>query len=117
MEDRGAGAGLADDDDRRHDVGVGDLGVLLAPLDDPEPGREVVDDLAGGDLLAELVQPGLVAQRVDELLEPGLPGGFAEVVEAGAFERERDESVGIEREVGHRVFLTHARTGRIDAAN
>ena len=39
VQDRRAGARLADDDDRRHDVGVGDLGMLLAPLDDAEPGR------------------------------------------------------------------------------
>ena len=28
------------------DVGVGDLGMLLAPVDEAEPGREVLDDLA-----------------------------------------------------------------------
>ena len=56
VEDRGAGARLPDDEDRRHDVGVGDLGVLLAPLDETEADREVVDDLAGDDLLAQLVQ-------------------------------------------------------------
>ena len=39
VQDRRAGARLADDHDRRHDVDVGDLGMLLAPLDEPEPGR------------------------------------------------------------------------------
>ena len=62
MQDRGAGARLADDHDRRHHVGVGDLGMLLAPLDDPQPRREVADDLTGNDLFAELVEPRLVIQ-------------------------------------------------------
>ena len=38
VQDRGAGARLADDHDRRHDVDVGDLGMLLAPLDESRGG-------------------------------------------------------------------------------
>ena len=38
VQDRRAGAGLADDHDRRHDVGVGDLGMLLAPVDECRAG-------------------------------------------------------------------------------
>ena len=92
VQDRGAGARLADDDDRRHDVGVGDLGVLLAPVDEPEAGREVLDDLARRDLLAELVQVGFGAQRVDVALEARPPRRLAEVVEPGRLDRQSSTS-------------------------
>ena len=61
VEDRRAGTGLSDDHDRRYDVDLGDLGVTLAPLDDAESGREVVGELAHGDLLTELVQSAFAA--------------------------------------------------------
>ena len=38
VQDRRARARLADDHDRRHDVGVADLGMLLAPLDESRAG-------------------------------------------------------------------------------
>ena len=76
VQDRRAGARLTDDHDRRDDVGVGDLGMLLAPLDESEARREIVDDLARDDLLAELVQARFGVERVD-VVARGLPATSA----------------------------------------
>ena len=84
VQDRRAGARLADDDDRRDDVDVGDLGMLLAPLDDAEAVRQIVDELARRRSARRArADAASVAQRVDEPLEAFLPGVLAEVVEAG----------------------------------
>jgi hypothetical protein len=76
--------------------------MLFAPLDETEPDREVIHDLAGNDRLAELVQPRLVAQRVGVVLETGTPVVLSEVVETGVLQRERDEAIVVE------YWFTHA---------
>lgn len=96
VEDRRARAGLPDDDDRRHDLAVGHLGVGGAPRGDPGPGREVARELGRHHLHAQLVEAGLLDERGDQPVEPLLPGRLAEVVGAGGRPRLLDEAIAIE---------------------
>ena len=73
-----------------------DLGMALAPVDDPRAGSEVADELAVGDRLAELVEARFGCSDVDEPVEPFLPRSLAEVVEAGLLARGVDELLGVE---------------------
>lgn len=81
MQDGRPGAALADDHHRRCDVGARGLGMAAQPVGDLQPRAEVVEDLAGGDLHADLVQRGFLAQRRGEAPEAFLPGVLSEVGE------------------------------------
>src|SRR6185437_9151563 len=54
VEDRGPGPRLTDDEDRRRDRLVGNLGILLAPSDYAEPVLQGAHDVEVGDLDADL---------------------------------------------------------------
>ena len=68
VEDRGAGAGLADDDDRRSDWLPRDLGMLLAPIDYTEPVLQGAHDVQVSDLHTDRRKPRFVDQPVGEAL-------------------------------------------------
>ena len=92
-------------------------GCCLRHSTSPRRVDEVFDDLAGRDLLAELVEVRLVAQRPGvavETLAPGVPAGVvgAEVAEAGCLVSERDEPFGVEHRLGHQSPLTGDRAAR-----
>ena len=80
VQDRGAGPALADDDDRRDDIGRRHLGMLRAMRDDPEAIAQVRRDLARNHALSDLVEACLTVERVHEVVEPIAPRGCAEVV-------------------------------------
>ena len=69
VQDRRAGATHADHHDDRPDVGARDVGVLVVPVHDLEPVREVADQVVGCDRDAELAEPCLGMQPVDEEVE------------------------------------------------
>ena len=87
MQDRGAGAALTDDDDRRDHVDGGDLRMRGPPCGDGEPVLEVVRQLARDDRLPDLVEAGLRVERVGEPVETLPPGVVAEVVVPGLVPR------------------------------
>ncbi len=91
MEVRGPGAGLTGDDDRRHDVDLGDLGVPPQVVDDQQSHAGGIDERAPGAQLAGIAQadalgrdPNLHRESVadDRLVEV-----VAEVIEAAALGR------------------------------
>ena len=97
VEDRGPGAGLADDEDRRGDRLGGDVGMLFAPGDHLEPVLQGADDVEVGDLHPDRRQPRLVDQPVgDPSIQPGLPAVVAEVVAAGLLAGGGDQGFGVE---------------------
>src|SRR4051794_34467137 len=102
VQDRRAGAALADDDDRGRDGARADLGGVRPPLRHLQPAGEEVEHAARSDVDAELVELPLLAQRVDETFAAVLPGRLAEVVETGGLARLADEPVGIETRGAHR---------------
>ena len=101
-EDRGAGAALPDDDDRRDDGRVGDLRAHPPLLDHAQPAGQVRHDLALGDHHADLVQRGLGVERVRELVERLPPRVATEVREAGRLHRLVDEDLRLELSHGRR---------------
>ena len=76
-------------------------GCRRRQLDDAEPVGEMVHEIAGRDLDADLVQPRLGREALEQEVETLLPGGFAEVVGAGAGDGLGDETVTIESVVAH----------------
>ena len=86
VEDRGAGAGLADDDDGALDALTGHLGICLAPVGDLQPVAQRQDHIGGGHLHPDGGQIGLCDQIIDEprqVLPPAI--GVTEVIAAGQF--------------------------------
>lgn len=71
-------------------------------VSDPEPDAEVVDDLAGRYVDAELVQARLVGEVIEEERDPLSPGRLTEVVEPHALRRFVDEPFQVEPFVTHR---------------
>ena len=105
VEDRGAGARLADDDDGRDDITVGDLGMLLAPVDDGHPVPEQHAHVAGDDVDAQRVEARFLAQCIEQTLESVPPGRFTEIVEPGGFHRLGEEPVARRVPCRPSVFL------------
>src|SRR5262245_51003000 len=77
--------------------------MLRAPLDDAQPIGEVAGELAADYRGAEVVQLRLLAQRINESLQPFPPGIRAEIGEAGLLARLFDRAVGVEVDRGHRT--------------
>ena len=83
VEDRGAGARLADDDDRPLDPLLGDAGVRLPPVDEAQPVGQVTDHAVAEHADADLVEVGRRRDRFEQQVEALLPRRLAEVVEPG----------------------------------
>jgi len=83
LQQRGARAALADDDDRLVDLLVGDLGVPLVGLLNLEPALQQDQDVRAGPDPAHQVEFGLLLQRLDVDTEWLAPVVRAEVVQPG----------------------------------
>ena len=101
VEDRGAGARLAHDDDGLADPDRGDLGMAATPFDDAQTVGQLVHDVAGGDLDAEIVEPCFGSEALDEEVEALLPRRFAEVVTVDPVDGLGDQTVTMETVVAH----------------
>jgi hypothetical protein len=82
-EERGAGAALADDDDRRFDDLVGNLRMALVGVLDPQPRLEQLQQFRAGADAAQQVELGVLFQGFDEDLERLAPIVAAEIRQAG----------------------------------
>jgi hypothetical protein len=101
VQDGGPGSGLAHDHDRTGDRPVGHLGVLPTPVQDPEPGGQVVDHLGLDDGPAQVVQTCRSVEAVEQADEALLPGVLAEVAAAGGRHGGLHHGIGIESFCGH----------------
>src|SRR3546814_13019295 len=75
------GARQADDHDRRRDLLVGNLRMLLEIALDAQSVAELRDDLLSQQVASHVAEPGVVFERRTELVERGAKIGFTEMRE------------------------------------
>ena len=88
---RRPGAGQPEPEQRRIDGHVVDLGMAAVPVLDLQPLAQVHADARVDEILAAVVEPGLVAQSVDEDLQALAEGVVAEVLEPGSLDGGRHQ--------------------------